>query len=242
MDLCYAMLACLLARVNSSGIHAWKTKALNNQQINTIPNLTLSQCLDHLELFPSSIFPDSANEQHFARHVIHYLRCLRAAVFDHLLRPFLPFHDASIDLTRTVDTMMRIPCSRGPLSRALFRPFARARRYSALQTPAPAAVAPPSTEETDTDVALAVHPNVFKTTGALWVSGVLPLKLSRVDVRHLFVPDSRRSLREIAEKSIVPSGIFERGFGILEVIPAPKEGGMVLRWDRTSIPRSPADD
>jgi hypothetical protein len=70
----------------------------------------------------------------------------------------------------------------------------------------------------------------YSTTGTLWVSGILPLKLSRFDIRHWIVPNSRKSLRSIAETRVVPKSIFTRPFEILSVIPAPKEGGMVLKF------------
>ncbi|KAI9034014.1 RNA12 protein-domain-containing protein [Hyaloraphidium curvatum] len=72
--------------------------------------------------------------------------------------------------------------------------------------------------------------HVFPTTGLLWISGALPLTLSRFDIRHWFVPRNRRHLREFALDSVTPKSIFPKAYEVLNVIPAPKEGGMVLKY------------
>lgn len=70
----------------------------------------------------------------------------------------------------------------------------------------------------------------YLNNGQLWVSGILPLKLSRFDIRHWFAPRSRLSLRSFAEEKIVPKDIFPRPFEVTSVVPAPKEGGVVLKY------------
>lgn len=144
-----------------------------------------------------------------------------------------------------------IACRFGPVPRRLFHasgpfcdpvlpqpglPPATASAAKANPPPGDAIAPPPNVHDEPAQPIPSKPAQSFKSVGQLWISGILPLKLSRFDFRNLIVPNSRRTLRSIAEDRIVPTSIFSKPFEILSVIPAPKEGGMVLKYGYDGTP------